>query len=116
MTLKYSRKLDLLWRIVGINILIILIGVLQVSKNPEMAIYVIFSNIYLVCYLGFQVVKRNLSMTSKMKEIITIYSICKLVINFVLIQNEYQCMISILCSILEGMWIVRFYMLEKIKK
>ena len=113
MALMGIRYLDLLWRIIGSNIILVLIGILQIEKTPELSSYVILSNLLLICYTIYQVVKRKLTMHSNIKDILIIYLVCNFVIDFVLIKNVSQCEVSIYCSWLEILWIVKYYMLIK---
>lgn len=116
MCVKIKASFDLLWRVLGSNILLIVIGVLNIINNFELAAYVVFSNTIFILFVSYQVLRKNLTMESRPWEILLIYFIYRLVGGLIIVNVDTKYIINILSMLLEALWIYKFYISEKIKR
>lgn len=110
------NKLNLLWRIIGGNIILVLISIILLKLNKESANFLLTTNLMTIIIVSLQLMIRKKSMLSETSDILTIYVICATVVNWCNIQNGYHCLIATLCSIINSTWIVRFFMVRKVSK
>lgn len=113
MNLKVIRYLDLLWRILGCNILIILIAILKQDMAIDRFNYIIYDNILLMIFFTYHIFKKGFTMESNMSDILKLYIICRFALNIALIQTPMQSVLAVFLGVIEGLWITKFYMLVK---
>jgi len=110
------NMLNLLWRLIGGNILLVIIGVILVKSNIANAQYIVSINMMIATIVTLHIITRKLNISSKISDILSVYMVCAAVVNFFNIENEYQSIIASLCAIVSSVWIIKFLMVKKLKE
>ena len=112
MSLK-KANLNLIWRVCGANSLLIIVGILTMSKNVELGMYTIVANLLSILFFSHQILKKGLTMKSECFEVLTIYVVYKVVMSFGMIDTEQKSILTTLATIIEGLWICKWYLFPK---
>lgn len=112
MSLK-KANLNLIWRVCGANSLLIIVGILTMSKNVELGMYTIVANLFSILFFSHQILKKDLTMKSECFEVLIIYVVYKVVMSFVMIDTEQKSILTTLATIIEGLWIYKWYLFPK---
>ena len=107
------KKTNLIWRLLGGDILILLLGVFCKNINLQCSEYIIRLALTLLICFGLQIIIRKLDYKNGIYEILSKYVICRMVADFCITSNMWQFKLSILVALIEFMWIVKFYMIPK---
>jgi len=110
------EKLNLIWRIVGGNLLILALGYMLVNGNHQSASYLVTTNLLVVGFTTFHLIRRKLTINSKIWDVITVYLLCRFSVDICFTRTGYDCMAAICSSIIAAMWIYKFYYKIKIKQ
>lgn len=110
------NRLNLLWRVLGGNIILIIIGLILLKSCGDNARYLLYVNSLTVIIVTLQIIMRKLSFSSESKDILTVYTVCLTVVNYCNITTSYQCIISLVCSMVSTLWIVNFVLIKKLIK
>ncbi len=116
MNLKIKTYLNLLWRIVGANAILIIIAIMCVRINPEISMQMIIGNLMYILFTIYRVIKEDLSMKSKCFQVLIIFAIYKLVSILLLANDKSKCILATLSIIFEGIWITKYYVAVKAKR
>ena len=112
MSLK-KANLNLIWRVCGANALLIIVGILTMGKNIELGMYTIVANLFSILFFSYQILKKGLTMKSECFEVLLIYVVYKVVMTFVMIDTEQKSILTTLATIIEGLWIYKWYLFPK---
>lgn len=112
MSLK-KANLNLIWRVCGANALLIIVGILTMSKNTELSMYTIAANLSLILFFSYKILKKGLTMKSECFDVLLIYVVYKVVMTFVMIDTEQKSILTTLSTIIEGLWIYKWYLFPK---
>jgi len=107
------NRLNLIWRVLGGNILMMLISFLLTKINIQNAYYLFVTNLNLVIIALLHVIRKKMTIISDMNDVLNLYVICLFVVNFCYIETAYHCIMSMLSSLFSSIWIVKFFMLKK---
>lgn len=111
-----KERLDLLWRIIGGILLLILVGIVKCKMDPLIGINIISLNLSMVIYILIQINLRKLTLKTQPHDVLIMYVIYKLVISFFMINTEIKAVIEILTTIVELIWLYNFYCSKVIEK
>ena len=107
------KKTKLVLRLLGGDILILILGILCKNINEQYSAYIIqYAYTLLICF-GLQVIIRKLSYEDEIFDILSKYLICRIVVDFCITGNMWQCKLSLLVALLEFVWIAKFYMIPR---
>lgn len=106
---SFRNRFDLLWRIIGGNIIILLVGILKYKADTAIGANIIFLNVVMIIFMTAQVMMRKYTIQSSAKNVLIMYVVYKLGIIFGLVNSNISGMIEILTTCVELLWISEFY-------
>ena len=107
---RLIKNLDLSLRIVGGDIIIFIIGIIELMFRNINGIFVIRISLLFILIVTGNIIKRNLSVESETSQIGIIYAVCRGLINIFIIENISQLNLSVLVIMIEALWIKMFYL------
>ena len=109
MNFNIIKYLDLIWRIIGGNILVLIVGIL--AKDS----YLISVNLTIIFCMILNLLSSKITMESDMGPVVTRYIIIRMLVNVTMIDSELQSILSLVNIAIEGAWIIKFYLVAKSK-
>ncbi len=107
------KKTKLVLRLLGGDILILLIGIFCVNINQQCSEYITQLALTVLICFGLQIIIRKLDYDNSIYDILSKYVICRTVVDFCITENMWQFKLSLLVALIEFMWIAKFYMIPK---
>ncbi len=107
------KKIDLIWRLIIPNIVFAFIGIISLNNNQSDGIYMIFTNCIFVIFLVFQIIRKNLTMNSKLSDVLLVYFAYKIVGCSPIIDSNARLLLFTMSTIFEGIWLYNFYLIPK---
>lgn len=111
-----TNKLNLIWRIIGGNAILMFLGFILLKVNNENAMYLIITNLLVVLIISVRVIKNKLTDDSNMKHIVGVYVICRLVIDFSYTKSNNELILALLSTLVGAVWIIHFILPQKINQ
>ena len=112
MRFKVINFLNLFWRIAGCDVIILVMGALNLSTNPEIFTSIMHVNLFYVLIVSYQLIKKKSTFNSDVFEVAIIY-IATRVATIFCAKGLMDNMLLIVTMIIEGLWITKFYVLAK---
>lgn len=108
-----KKNLNLIWRIVGGNVLLLILGFLLIGVNVNVAMYTIYTNFITILLLSYQIIKKDLTLESEYAKVFIIYFVAKVVMTLFMVDTEEKSILATLELLINALWIYKWYMLPK---